>query len=588
MQHGMSIQEKISALPPALPPKPQTPKSARPSGGGGGTPKGRNERPITRTASDGRSTEGRGQANTKRDGGGMVLSQSTMAIDSCTNDAFGPVLTFDYGLLATGKPMSLKEFSKGKSARDLPCLVKVVAGHRSMCELYSFGTEQMFVVLEKKSMPVVTCKDHKGRSSCVVPLNTTSFHLVPYWMDTEGIRPNNFRKITPSELLQSKAWPPVIAVSVEFEVSEHHSNKTIPVGSLLFPKEKKQKSKDQRQWVLHAKSQSGSVLQITPDCNGRFSILACDVRLSLQQALDHLKPPFTMRTVSDCDTLYVNVVTVERVHKEDVFIGMMKATEGTSIDDVSTFSRMAEVPVSLNLKVVTMVPKQQEVLDKIYDFAHSEYDRVTHHQVEAPGKPTDTVLMAPNPAYIDIFMAKDFMNEKFTALPPASSVKSAPSTPLAGRVPRIPLQLSLKDKDEHIYDAVDNYMVMTRALSHQMAPPDSKSARTPFETDSPQTPSREKVSTSVEKDGSAKEAEVDENIAYLKTMQRSDILQLLDAMNLSAYKEAFELEQIDGGTMACLTADMLGELGVSKALHRLRLMKIISGRTSASSFINML
>ena len=324
----------------------------------------------------------------------------------------------DSEFLATGKPMLLKEFSKGKSVRDLPCLVKVVGGHRSLCERYSFGREQMFMILKKKSMPVVACKDHKGGSSCAVPLNTTFFHLVPYCMDTEGIRPRNLGKITASELLQSKALPPVIAVSKEFEASEHHSKKRVPVGTLLFPKDKIQQLKDQQQWVLHAMSQSGEMVQITPDCNGYFSILARNVRLSLRQALDHLKPPFTMQTISDCDKLYVNVVTVEKVHKEDVFIGMMKATEGTSIDDVSTFSCMAEVPVSLNLKVVTMVPKQQELLDKIYDFARSEYDRVTHSPSRGIWQAcADTVLMTSNPAYIDIFMAKDCLNEKSRASP---------------------------------------------------------------------------------------------------------------------------------------------------------------------------
>ena len=110
-------------------------------------------------------------------------------------------------------------------------------------------------------------------------------------------------------------------------------------------------------------AKSGEMVQITPDCNGRFSILSNDMRLSLQEALNHLKPPFSMRTVSNCDILFVSAVTVEKVHKEHVFVGMMKATEGISISDVSTFSRMAEVPVSLNLTVVTMVPKQQEILD---------------------------------------------------------------------------------------------------------------------------------------------------------------------------------------------------------------------------------
>ena len=144
------------------------------------------------------------------------------------NDAQRLVSASDLELLTTGKPLSLKEFSKGKSARDLPCLVKVVAGHSSLCEYYSFGKEQMFVVLEKKSMPVVACKSQMDGSSYAVPLHTTAFHLVPYWMDTERVRPNSFGKITANELLQSKVLPPIFAVSVEFEVGEHHSKKTSP------------------------------------------------------------------------------------------------------------------------------------------------------------------------------------------------------------------------------------------------------------------------------------------------------------------------------------------------------------------------
>ena len=554
----------------------------------------------------------------------------------------------DHELLATGKPMSLKEFSKGKRVRDLPCLVKVVDGHRSLCGYYSLGKEQMFVVLEKKNMLVVTCKDDMGGSAYAIPINTTSFHLVPYWVDTKGIRPNSFGKITANELFQSKALPPVIAVSGEFECSEH-SKKTVPVGTLLFLKEEK-KQVNGLQGVLRAKSQSGEMVQITPDCNGRFSILAKDVRLSLQQALDHLKPPFTMRTISDCDTLYVNVITVERVHKEDVLIGMMKATEGTSFDDVASFSRMAEVPISLNLTVVAMVPKQQKVLDDIYDFVLAEYHGVMHRPAMSLSNPADTVIMDPNPSYIDNSM--DPVKARFSAHPassvkaapstplartllstplqlpgtapnsmyrpamslsnpadtvimdpnpsyteistghmktmkfsahPASSVKTTPSTPSARTLPSIPLQLSVtapNDREEHIYDAVPLDYYDAKPTASTQASPDSKVAVTPFKSDQP-------PSDDVAIDYYVTMPAETQRMAYLKKMQRGDVLQLLDAMNLSVYKDAFEQEQIDGERMACLSGDMLSELGVSKSLHRMRLMKIVSGQTSAISFISI-
>ena len=727
------------------------------------------------------------------------------------NDTQRLVSASDLELLVTGKPLSLKEFSKGKSVRDLPCLVKVVDGHSSLCEYYSFSKEQMFVVLEKKSMPVVTCKGQVDGSSYAVPLNTTAFHLVPYWMDTELVRPNSFGKITANELLQSKALPPVLAVSVEFEVGEHHSKKTVPVGTLLFPNEKK-RSKDQRQSVLHAKSKSGEMVQITPDCKGRFSILACDVRLSLQQAITHLKVPFSMRTVSDCDSLYVSAITAEKVHKEDVFIGMMKSTDGTSLDDIAAFSRIVEIPVGFNLTVVTMVPKQKEILGQIYDFVLAEYSGTKQRPVRSPSKPSNRVIMAPNPAYITFMPTNhekkaNFTNHekaKFSARP-TSSVRANVATP-PYRVATPPY------REEHIYDVVDNYRARPTAANLQMPsldakvagtplnssqsssdaataveyyedmptvadqvaspdskveetqiegtqpssdaaaaveyyeemptvadqvvspdpkveetpiegaqpssdataaveyyeemptvadqvvspdpkveetplegaqpssdaaaavedyevmlpaadqvvspdsnveespiegaqpssdstaavedyevmlpaadqvvsacpklkveetpiegaqpssdaadidyyeglptaatqqtmPPDSEAAGTVFDRE--QSPSEKNVSTSVTQGGCVEETVA--NIAYLKKMQNGEILHLLDAMNLSAYKEAFEQEQIDGETMVCLSADMLIELGVSKSLHRLRLMKIISGQTSASSFIN--
>ena len=60
--------------------------------------------------------------------------------------------------------------------------------------------------------------------------------------------------------------------------------------------------------------------------------------------------------------------------------------------------------------------------------------------------------------------------------------------------------------------------------------------------------------------------DTDTNIAYLKKMQREGVLHLLDAFNLSAYKEVFEQEQIDEETMAFLSPDLLIGLGVSTSL----------------------
>ena len=188
-------------------------------------------------------------------------------------------------------------------------------------------------------------------------------------------------------------------------------------------------------------------------------------------------------------------------------------------------------------------------------------------------------------------MASDHMKEELRAHP-GSSTETALHAFTAKECPNNPLQsLAFADpylKEEHIYDAIGNYSTLPIAVVHQKATLESESAETSLGSEPSHPSSIDKVSTADSiKKGSSVEESADANIAYLKMMERDDILHLLDAMNLSAYKEAFEEKQIDGETMACLSADMLIELGMSKSLHRIRLMKIISGRTSASSFITI-
>ena len=492
--------------------------------------------------------------------------------------------TSDYELFPSGKPMSLIEFSKGKKARDLPCLVKVAGGQGSLCDSYSFGQDQMFVILEKKTTLVATCRAQVDGSAYVVPVHTEVFDLVPTTslkFVNEHSRPQSLGKITAEELLQCKSLPPVIAVSEEFGLSEG-SEKKVPVGTLLFPKGLKKQVTDQRQVqeVLLAKSESGETVHIMPGSYGRFSVLASDVRLSLQRALNHLKPPFTMRTISDCDNMYVNSVTVERVHKEDMLVGMMRATEGTTVKDVASFSRMAELPVSLNLTVVMMVPKQQKTLEQIYDYAHTGYYGVARHTERQSSTSARKLVMHSNPSYSAIPMGK--VQHSAQSETANWRVTKQPSNPSTRSLPKPPMQLSeteLCTQADHIYDSMDSPSMAT-ARPQRVFSPVSKAMETPFVSDLPVTKEKVPVSTSPKGLMSS-----DANIAYLKTLQREDILKLLDAMNLSAYKDGFEQEHIDGDTMACLSDEMLIELGVSKSLHRLRLMKIVTGQNSAKSFM---
>ena len=76
------------------------------------------------------------------------------------------------------------------------------------------------------------------------------------------------------------------------------------------------------------------------------------------------------------------------------------------------------------------------------------------------------------------------------------------------------------------------------------------------------------------------------NIRFLKLMDEDQVGRLLDAMNLSKYKEKFLEEQVDGELLSCLGDEELLELKVDSRLHRLRLLKLRDGTSSAADILH--
>ena len=65
------------------------------------------------------------------------------------------------------------------------------------------------------------------------------------------------------------------------------------------------------------------------------------------------------------------------------------------------------------------------------------------------------------------------------------------------------------------------------------------------------------------------------------------ICRLLDVMKLSQHKDKFRTEQISGEILCELDDEALEvDLGVKSKIHRVRLMKIMSGKHSAANLLN--
>ena len=65
---------------------------------------------------------------------------------------------------------------------------------------------------------------------------------------------------------------------------------------------------------------------------------------------------------------------------------------------------------------------------------------------------------------------------------------------------------------------------------------------------------------------------------HIYTHTHTQILKLLEKMSLEMYKESFKREQITGEILSeCDEEVLLNDLDVKSKLHRMRILKVISG-----------
>ena len=88
-------------------------------------------------------------------------------------------------------------------------------------------------------------------------------------------------------------------------------------------------------------------------------------------------------------------------------------------------------------------------------------------------------------------------------------------------------------------------------------------------------------------DGMRLSKDADKNRDELKMLTVEQVLDLLDAMDLSQYKAKFAEEHVTGSVLSNCDEDILkDDLGVMKKLHQIRLSQLINGESSVASIMN--
>jgi hypothetical protein len=78
-----------------------------------------------------------------------------------------------------------------------------------------------------------------------------------------------------------------------------------------------------------------------------------------------------------------------------------------------------------------------------------------------------------------------------------------------------------------------------------------------------------------------------QNRTYLRSLDNLQILTMLETMGLGQYQEVFGTQQINGDLLLECDDKMLqNDLQVTSKLHRIRLLKLISGNYSVSDILS--
>ena len=511
-----------------------------------------------------------------------------------------------------GKVMTLKEFCSQK--KTLPCLMKVTQGYTSLCDRYSLGTGQLLVAIELREIDTVRLKGgFADGTDYDIPLQSDAFTVLP----SADPRYSTEKIIRPLQLLECESLPIVIQAASNITTVK---GRKLQSGTLLFPQELKKKTKRLEKRLLVAKLEDGSVVEINSECGGSFIVgRSAAHNLNLSTAAKCIKLPFECTLKPLEDDIFCNRVTIESVHKEVFLFGVMKLSDGSIEDDVYSFQQLSEVPGNLEISVVVMVPKDEDILENIYESAQSYYSvkAMSKRSKKKPSTITSvkesTQIQSPDHQLIGPYVSlmpttHTLESQQYTEIMTSISPNSPPSkieyysksdvqtslvsefkkTVQSRPLPRIPPATSsgvptgktTPEYTSQVYDSADD-IVAPRYNRHSTTGNTTDISRQG--TTAILRPDEiVRCSTPPNSPGLIAAA----NIRNLKSLDPVGVLKLLDAMNLSVYKENFKKELIDGEILSDFTEEMLVELGVERSIHRLRLMHVVKGRTDVSGILN--
>jgi len=456
----------------------------------------------------------------------------------------------------SAKIYDLETFCKEVS---LPRAIEITDGFCSPTEDIPIGF-QMTIYFQKTAR-VVQARDSLN-SSYNIPLGS-SLKFAPI----DELKPANsqtgfYYETVESMLMERPSLPKVAKVKHAFTKGRH----SVMSNDIIFPRKIERNILGNKIVGLVCTKMNGEDIKLPLECSCGFSTATKDTQLYIMEYINHVNQfPVTVAVFGDLSgELTVAMPSKLTLLKEHMLKSLIARSRYSETEQI------VEIPIDLPIQLKCLegdICLEHERVKKTYETFDPSLVSNYYSLAE-----TNSQHRAQQQLYSRL--RSDMAGKKYynLAAPVQKNVGSSDLERLEAIYEPIPDTSKPVLQRNHQTQYV-SLLPNIHTPSSQYASLTGQDNNKPLAVTSPDLPKDTITSPTPE-----------ENIAYLKMMDVDHILQLLEDMNMSQYKDSFQHEQVDGELLVELTVEELEDLGVTKKIHQRRLMKLMDGSSSAKKY----
>ncbi|XP_019857261.1 PREDICTED: uncharacterized protein LOC109585561 [Amphimedon queenslandica] len=493
----------------------------------------------------------------------------------------------------TSSPLNIKDFLI-RYRKYLPLVVSTYGIKKKVRSKASFGEGHSLCVHFQKESDVVLAVSKEG-AKYFVPVRST-FMCSPIY-DNPRKKGTVFEGV--QELLQHSPLPQIVYTTQGYLSPSGEETSSVEEGQILAIKGTEILNGQNTLWCIDIHSYEQKNLEMS--CTASFSTDTSLLRLVLASVIDHLTLPIDVvfsapdSHGSSCVGFPESLIcTLTNKFETQSIITSPYSANPSSNPPKNVVEILSDAPIQVC--VLSLSKDEERVLKEmtrnlLTTFSPNLVAEVVGHITT----PIDTKIQTALFQCLeqDYYWSKEFVSKELVATLTTPSHNQA-QVPSRNKI--LPTNFYEKEEEEDAEISEDTYeevgtfnqQVIQAALPSTI--PSLPILPTPKHNLSPSMMQRHSIDTASlasqlrKQDSNKTDNEIsndtrERNKEILDNYSVTEVLKLLEDMNLGQYKKKFEEEQITGSLLLEIDDDILqNELGVTSKLHRLKITRIIEGR----------